>query len=722
MADLSGWVNPLETMFCKCWRVFRQSQRQEQADEDFDPLAEPPSLLPWAPVAMGLGICIFFSVRFEPPLWALWLGFGVAFTGAALVWLGRIPWNWRPFVWGAVLLALGFAIAGFRAHSVAAPVLSQRYYGPIEGRIVAIDVSGNGAVRLTLDRVYLGDTAPWRTPARVRVSLHGVQDYLTPEPGQFVMTTGHLSPPQGPVEPYGFDFRRMAWFQGLGAVGYTRNPVLQYAPADRSGAAMMLYRTRLVLSHGIQDRLSGPRGGFASAIITGDRAGLDQDLVEALRHSNLAHLLAISGLHMGLLTGLVFYILRLGFALSPHVALHWPTRKIAAVAALAVGTIYLGISGANIATQRAFIMVLVMFVAILIDRRALSLRSVAVAAMILQIWRPESVLGAGFQMSFAATTALIVGFDALRRLGFTRLPVLIRPVATILASSAIAGLATAPFAAAHFNIFASYGLIANLLAIPAMGFVVMPGAMLAAILVPFGAEALGLFIMGQGIDWILWVAQFVSQMEGGVRLVPMPGPWVVPLFVTGGLMLFLGPGRVVRSGAMLPLMASAVFWAGSDRPDVLISQTGALIGVRTAEGLVLSKERGESFAAENWLQHDGDVSEQAVAFARPGFDHARARSDWDLSDADLKIIQLRGKNAAEVAPSLCRSGVLLVSLRPVPDQTGRCQMFDAIKLRQTGSAALVLSEKGPSWVYANQVTGQRLWTDRDLQNRRPQDQ
>ena len=253
-------------MFCKCWRVFRQSQRQEQADDDFDPLAEPPSLLPWAPVALGFGICIFFTLRFEPPLWALWSGFGLACLGVGLIWLGRVPWGWRPVVWAVALLALGLALAGHRAHSVAAPVLSQRYYGPIEGRIVAIDVSGSGAVRLTLDRVYLGDTAPWRTPGRVRVSLHGVQDYLTPEPGQYVMTTGHLSPPQGPVEPYGFDFRRMAWFQGLGGVGYARNPVLQYAEPDRPGAAMAIYSTRLALSHGIQDRLTGPRTRFSTSI------------------------------------------------------------------------------------------------------------------------------------------------------------------------------------------------------------------------------------------------------------------------------------------------------------------------------------------------------------------------------------------------------------------------------------------------------------------------
>ena len=694
--------------------MFRQSSRREQADDVFDPLAEPPSLFPWAPAALGLGICIYFILRFEPPVWALRGAVGVACGLVAALRFSAIPWALRPIIWALLLIAAGFALAGQRAHSVSSPVLAARYYGPIEGRIVAIDISASQAVRLTLDQVYLGDTAPWRTPGRVRISMHGTQGYFIPEPGQYVMTTGHLSPPQGPVEPYGFDFRRMAWFHGLGAVGYTRNPVLLSRPAQRYTASLWIYDLRLRLSHGIQDRLPGARGGFASAIITGDRAGLDPVLVTQLRRSNLAHLLAISGLHMGLLTGLVFFGARAGLALWPYAALHWPIRKIAAVAGLTMGAIYLAMSGANIATQRAFIMVAVMFIALLFDRRALSLRSIAMAALILLAWRPEAVLGAGFQMSFAATAALIVGFDGLRRTQFTHLPKPMRPVSTVLASSLIAGVATAPFAAAHFNIIASYGLLANLLAVPAMGLVVMPGALLAAALTPVGLETAGLWIMGLGIDWILGVAQFVSNLEGGVRFVPMPGPWVLPLMVLGGLCVILGPGKPIRTFGTVPLLVGVVLWTAAQRPDVLISQSGALIGVRGPSGLVLSKEKGESFAASNWLQNDGDMSAQADAFARTGFDHSRARSDWPSIMADVpidQIVQLRGKNAPTVASDLCQSGVVLVSLKPIDDGDGPCVLLDAYKLRDTGSIAIHFKSSGLVWTYANTISGTRLWTD-----------
>lgn len=707
-------------MFCKCWHVFRQSPRQEQADDDFDPLADPPSLFPWAAVALGVGICLFFILRFEPASGLLWASFA---AGIALVlWIrsGRVPWGMRSWTWALALIAIGFSVAGYRAHSVAAPVLASRYYGPIEGRITAIDISASQAVRLTLDQVFFGDTAPWRTPAKVRISMHGTQGYFTPQPGQFVMTTGHLSPPQGPVEPYGFDFRRMAWFQRLGAVGYTRNPVLLSAPAGRAGFGMAIYNLRLKLSHGIQNRLNGPRGAFASAIITGDRAGLDPQLVTNLRQSNLAHLLAISGLHMGLLTGLVFYIVRAGLALFPYIALHWPTRKIAAVAALCVGMLYLGLSGANIATQRAFIMVAVMFVALLFDRRALSLRSVAMAALILMMWRPEAVLGAGFQMSFAATTALIVGFNALRLTAFHQIPKLFQPVAMLVASSLMAGLATAPFAAAHFNIVASYGLLANLLAVPAMGAVVMPGALISALLTPFGAEFLGLWLMGLGIDWILWVAEFVAGLEGGVRFVPMPNRWVLPLCAAGGLCVMLGPYKVLRLFGVFLFATGIVLWSNTQRPDLLMSQSGALIGVRGADGLILSKERGEGFAARNWLQNDGDVSEQGVAYARAGFTHSRAQSEFAMRDMTLRfedqteifrLIQLRGKTASEIAQNHCETGVLIIALRAITPPAGPCQIIDGTALRTTGSIAVYHSKNGAHWVTSQQVSGQRLWTN-----------
>ncbi len=276
-------------------------------------------LFPFVPIGLSFGIGGYFALRFEPGL--------PTYTGLAvlvcclMVLIPRLPEAARPVFMFVVLAATGAALAGVRAHAVAEPVLSFRYYGPIQGRIVNVDRSGSDAVRLTLDRVVLRDMAPERIPTRVRVSLHGQQGFITPEPGLTVILTGHLSPPSGPVEPGGFDFQRQAWFAGLGAVGYTRTPVLALHSAEKGAAGLGLHRLRMRISAAVQAAVPGEDGAFAAALMTGDRSGMSKATLEALRASNLAHLLAISGLHMGLLTGFVYALVRYGLALWPRVAL-----------------------------------------------------------------------------------------------------------------------------------------------------------------------------------------------------------------------------------------------------------------------------------------------------------------------------------------------------------------------------------------------------------------
>lgn len=542
-------------------------------------LAQRGAFLGWVPVCLAIGIGCYFSLRWEPAL----LHFGAlaacALLCAVLAW--RLPETVSPFAMAVALCIVGFIIAGARAHSVAGPVLGWRYYGTIEGRVVAIDRSQSDALRLTLDSVRLDRVSPARTPERVRISLHGKgTDGISPVPGLRVMTTGHLSPPSGPVEPGGFDFQRHAWFARLGAVGYTRVPLLGAAPAAEGHAGLMMFRIRMAASAHIRAILPGDTGGFAAAITTGDRSGMSQGTLEHLRASNLAHLLAISGLHMGLLTAVVLAALRLILAAHPFTALQWPTKSVAAFGALLAATGYLGLSGGNVATERAFIMVAVALGALMIGRRAISLRAVAVAAIIVLVLRPEALMGPGFQMSFAATTALVAVFGWMRHVEMDWLPRWLRPVLGVFLSSAVAGLATAPIAAAHFNAIAHYGLIANLVSVPLMGILVIPAAVLALVLVPIGLEWIALWAMGLGLRWILGVAEYIATLEGARGYVPGPGGWVLPILALGFLLLILWQGHLRWAG--LPAMAASfLLWHGAERPAVLISDTGTLVGVMT---------------------------------------------------------------------------------------------------------------------------------------------
>ncbi len=666
------------------------------------------SLFPWVPVFFGLGIGIYFSLKIEPSTHA-WAVLGSVLAGLVVLARWRRGTILSLCATATLVTGLGIAVAGWRAHDVAGPTLGWRYYGPIEGRVVALDRSASDAVRVTLDRVDLGRISAERTPLRVRISLHGAAEETPPlAPGMRIMTTGHLSPPNGPVEPGGFDFQRHSWFLQLGAVGYTRNPVLGAAPPDVESLSVRIFQMRMAVSRFVQNAMPGDVGGFAAAVTAGDRSGISQDALLHLRASNLAHLLAISGLHMGLLTGFVFAALCIGLVLVPGLGLQWPTRKIAAAGALVAGAFYLALSGGNVATERAYIMAAVMLGAVMLDRRAISLRSVAFAAMIVLVLRPEALLGPGFQMSFSATTALVASYNAVRDAPW-RFPKWTQPVTGVLFSSGIAGFATAPFAAAHFNAVAHYGLMANLVSVPVMGILVVPAAVVAVLLAPLGLAWLALGVMGWGLSWILIVAEFTATLPGARSFVVSPSPWVLPLLTLGALTVILWQGRL-RWVGLAPIVLSFVIWPSAPRPDLLIADNGGLVGIVTQEGRALSRERGAGFVARNWLENDGDATAQDAAYARWVSVWAEAEDRVATARfAGRDLFHLTGKRAARTPP-VCENGIL-VSNEPLSVPSGSCAVFDPKALEHTGAVALrVLPDGTVETKTARQVAGDRLWT------------
>lgn len=654
-------------------------------------------LFGWLPVGVAIGIAVFFGLRFEPSGVLI----GAIGVGAVLLgWLAhRSGEGVSPVLVFAAMIGFGFVLAAWRAHDVAGPVLTWRYYGPVEGRIVGMDRSGSDAVRLTLDRLKLDRVSPAQTPHRVRISLHGDSAVgISPEPGLRVMTTAHLSPPGGPVEPGGFDFQRHAWFAELGAVGYARVPLVAISAAEFD-LRQSVFRLRMTASARVRSVLPGDVGGFAAAVTTGDRSGISQDALGDLRASNTAHLLAISGLHMGLLSGFVFAVLRLGFALIPYVALRWPARKMAAVGALAAAAVYLALSGGNVATERAFVMVAVALCAVLFDRRAFSLRAVAIAALIVLFLRPEALMGPGFQMSFAATTALVAVFGWMRDGQITLGPKWVQPVVAVVISSSVAGLATAPIGAAHFNTMAHFGLIANLASVPLMGALVIPAAVLAMLLAPLGLDWMGLWVMGWGLRWILWVADTVSGWDGAQGFVAGPGPWVLPMMAMGALFVVLWQGRG-RFLGVTGIVAALVLWQVGHRPAVLIADTGALVGVMTGAGRALSREKGAGFVARNWLENDGDGVVQDVAAAR-----------WsDAAQSGLRLIHLTGKRAIAAFAGCAAGDVVVMNGAPEGASISGCLILDPTALRATGAVSIVRAQGQMRVVTARDVAGDRMWS------------
>ncbi len=662
----------------------------------------PASLFPWVAVFLATGIGIWFSLPTEP---------GPGFYGfAALCLVGAILvrlWSdeiMHPVAVAVGCLALGVLAAGVRGHLQWSPMLDFRYYGAVEGRIIEIDRSQSDKLRLTLDRIVLERTSPARTPTRVRISLHGDQDHLVAVPGMTVVMTAMLTAPEGPAEPGGFDFRRMAFFDRLGAVGYTRTPVLAMAAPEPG--AQMVSRVRTYLSNAIMTAVPGQSGAFASGVMTGDRSGISLDTVQALRDSNLAHLLAISGMNMAFITGFVFALIRYGVALVPPLALRVNSKKVAAIFALAVAAFYLALSGANVATERAFITVVVMLGAVLIDRRALSLRTVAISAFILLLWQPESLLSPGFQMSFAATVALIWGFGLFQnQIVREKVPRWTMPIFTLVMSSVIAGAATAPFAAAHFNRMTDYGLMANLLTVPVMGAVVMPAGALAALLAPFGLAAPALWVMDLGSRWILWIANWIASLDGAVSGIHSPPPHVLPVLAVGTLWVILFQGRI-RALGLVPVLTAFLVWGVSGRPALLISADAGLVGLDGTEGRAMSSARGAGFSADSWLENDGDLVDQELAAARAGFDGPKGQRRFVL--AGVKGIHLKGKAAEAGLMKACETAELVIIAAKIKAPPAGCLVIDETVLRKTG--AIAIWEKADGLMLQPTMNAKRLWT------------
>lgn len=665
-------------------------------------------LLLWVPVMFGVGITIYFALSVEPTKMQTGV---IAMSGLGCAAFIRPKYAVRTaLLLSASLIFFGVSYSAFRTTVATAPVLERHYYGPVYGRIIGLDRSATNSLRVLLDQLYLPGFPVNETPKRVRISLQGFIPDNTLYAGNRVAVTTSLSPPSPPAEPGGFDFRRMAWFMSLGGVGYTRNPVIPATSDNKRNFKTHLYSVRMWISGKIKESIQGQNGAFAAAILTGDRSDIDPQILESLRASNLAHLLAISGLHMGLLSGFVFATLRYGFALVPYLSLRIRPKKIAAGLAVCAGTGYLMLSGASVATQRAFIMTSVVLFAVILDKPAFTLRAVALAALIVLLIKPYSVLEAGFQMSFAATTALISAYEFLNRRKFwTYLSrgkwKYIKLVLALLFTSGVAGLATAPISAFHFNQISQYGLAANLLAVPFMGLIVMPSAVVALLLLPFGLEQLALAMMGKGIGSILSISAFFYEIEGAVKYIKSAPGFALASISIGGLafLLWLGKGRIIGIAIVI---ATILVWSNSDRPSLLIAEDGKMFGLLTEDGRVVNKPRGSGYSVKIWLENDGDGATQSDAFARGGIVSEKRRASAQLTNG-TRIFLYSGDDQ-KVVQSNCNAGSILI-LSKVSYTSGTCEIIDVDYLKQSGAVSVNMEAGNPVFEHSREAARHRPW-------------
>ncbi len=562
----------------------------------------------WFPVAFGAGIAGYFALPWEPPLG---LALAMPLPVVALAWSarGRLGQLWMAL--GVLSAFLGLAAATVRTAGLDTAMLARPLWAHVTGTVVRIEHRPDD-VRLTLaDASVVADRTPDILPERVRLVVRTSVGAL--RLGDRIRLRARLTPPPPPSVPGGFDFQRHAYFDGLGAVGFAIGAPEVLSGPRSTGPVLAVDGVRAAVAARLTEGLPGPAGSVAAALLVGDRSGLDEDTVSTFRDSGLAHLLAISGLHMGLVAGTVFAVLRFALCLIPRVALRWPVKQIAAAAALVVSAGYLVLAGAPVPTQRAFVMTGIVLTAILAGREAVTMRLVALAAVAVLALRPEALVGASFQLSFAAVIALVVGHEAWRRRrprengslpGWLTGPA--RYTAGVALTSVIATVATAPFVTFHFQAVALGGLAANLAAVPLTGFLTMPAGIVALLLMPFGGEAPALAAMGHAIEATLWVATRVVDVTGpaaGLQPLPVAGLSAVAI---GGCWIAIWRGRLRWLGGF-PILAGLVSWLAVSPPDVLISADGRLgaIAADDVGGWAVTTRRGNGFSRSVWARRWG---------------------------------------------------------------------------------------------------------------------
>lgn len=647
-----------------------------------------------APIGAALGVSAYFSLPFEPSgdSLALFALTGLAMLGLALA--GRFDQRALLVLLCAACAALGLARAGQRTQALSAPVVADSDRArPATGWIERIETS-RGRDRLVMRLSALeGMETP---PVRIRATASR-GDF---EPGDAISLPVVLRPPPRPAAPGGYDFGFHAHFRQLGGTGYAIGaPEAVVHDGERAARALARFRWRL--SERIRAQMPEASGGVAAALLTGDRSGIPPEIAENLRRAGLGHILAISGLHMALLAGGVFFAVRLALAAWPAYARGRDPRRPAALIALVAATGYLLLTGGAIPTQRAYLMTASALLAWIAGRRALSMHTLAAAMLAVLALQPESLRSPGFQMSFGAAAALVAVYEALRerrdpsgRSG---------PVSGFLGglstTSLIAGLATGVFSAFHFNRLAVWGFPANLFAMPVFSLLVMPAGVFALALMPLGIEGPFLWVMGEGLELVFFIAAQAAEAPGAIRGGGGGPGWTLGLYGLGFAAMCAGRGWMRAGGALVALIALAA-WSLAPAPDLFIAEDGrALV-------------RGEDGGWRRLASGRTRFSERVFLESQGLFEHAETVEGLcdaiGCTHAGRAGRVLLARRLDTLGEDCARSSVLIVEDRLPPWRRLHCSalVFDPADLAREGAALIRIDGEG-GWRIRRSEDGRR---------------
>lgn len=643
-------------------------------------------LVLWLPVFLAVGIGLYFGLNDEPPLWVLAAFLVVSLAGAIFA---RRHFLWRLVAIALAVTALGTLIASLRTQAVQTPVMyGELYFREVSGKVDDVQQKEKG-LRLLLSSPAIDGISEARTPHKITVTLKN--DTPDVHVGDRVTLNAMLFAPPGPAMPGGFDFTRSFYFDGIGAVGFSPSPPINIEKGEPNKFEEKLNALRLAVAERISAPMSKENAPVATAMMVGEQTAVTEEVSDAMRDAGIYHILSISGLHMSLAAGLLYFTARLLLSLYPPLALRLPVKKIAACVGLFGAFAYLLLAGYPVPAIRSFVMVACVMFAVLFDRRGISLYSLAWAALIILLWQPESLLGVSFQMSFAATIAILALYERFSPALFDTNAWWLRKIGLyffgLMATSLAATLATTPLVIYNFNRVTLLGILANMLIVPLASFWIMPAAVLAFIAMPFGLEYFPLVWLDVGIGLMIAGSKWVASVPHASFFLPSLTFWGMLLTVFGGLWLCLWQGRWRVWGIpaiILGMMTIALF-----KPyDLLISDDATKVMLRLPDGqYAFLRGKPESFDGEVWLRAHG--TEEALTL-----NELKKTNDTIACDDKQCTIEAYGKRIAVGRSKKRREGLcdaradILISDAYLDDCDKIPLVIDRKFLRESGAVGI----------------------------------
>lgn len=641
-------------------------------------------------VTFVCGIGSYFGLNEEP---SLSLISGVCLFFLVLWGLVRHHLYGRLCIGVFACFMLGMCITSIRSHYVSAPVLKETIYDTVVSGKVASVSKAPDKQKVLLKNLSILGLPPEQTPKFIRLTA----DFEFPKItlGDQIEVTTSLWPPSLPAVFGGYDFARQLWFEQIGATGriaQIRN-VISY---PKNTLFSKIEDIRQFISLRLQEVLSYNQAQVAIPLVIGDQQVVSQEMYDLFRFSGIAHVLSVSGFHLSLVAGGVFFLIRLLLAFFPYLNGRMNTKKVAVVGALIVAFLYLVLSGAQIPAIRAFIMLSLVLIALFFDRNPFSVRFATIAGILMLIVRPELLLNIGFQLSFMAVFALVTLFEPLFQYfksndGF--LKSFKNIIVALILVDVLATLSTTPLIIYHFNQVAPYSILGNLATTFLFSFFVLPLLMVGLIVMPFGGEELFFALAGYGIDYVISVCRFICDLPGAMIGVASFNTSVLILIIMGIFLIFTRT-RFAYIGACI-IGIGGVFIFFSPKPDVILSYR--LIGYRDEFGklIVLAPRAFEyPMKAGVWLRRDGQFP-----------DYMRVPDVDRLPDQ----LHVRGITVA-LSDKKCQR--VDVSLIPSFEERKPCDglIITDTDLKKQGTHSLYKTQAHIRIKTARDFVGNRLWS------------